>query len=215
MQVEKVEFETYADGMNTTLKGYVPLSRHKELEALLEERVHKSKFEIIKKKIEDFVRIDVYQAHVAKASDDILEIYQRFKPLVSHLTLDTKIKDVKEGLDQHFKGFSIKRDCAKDKADTMRSVNTMRAMIDDQTANISQLKDEAKYLLNEVEKKASSEEIAEMKILFGEMPTRAEVTSVRTDLFDSMQQFTEDNATFKREFEKQNEIIARYDEVIS
>ena len=80
-------------------KTLVPMARHKELEALLEERVHKSKFEIIRKKIEDFVRIDVYQSHVVKVQDDICEIYTRFKPLVSHLTLDSKIKDVKEGRD--------------------------------------------------------------------------------------------------------------------
>ena len=48
-----------------------------------------------------------------------------------------------------------------------------------------------------------------------EMPKREEVQQVRTDLFGSMQQFTEDNNIFKEEHKKQTEILSRYDEVIT
>jgi hypothetical protein len=63
--------------------------------------------------------------------------------------------------------------------------------------------------------KAEAETVEEIEHLMKEMPKREEVQQVRTDLFGSMQQFTEDNNIFKEEHKKQTEILSRYDEVIT
>ena len=46
------------------------------------------------------------------------------------------------------------------------------------------------------------------------MPTKQEVKQVRVDLFDKIEQFSNQSAKFKKEFHKYTKMIARYDEVL-
>ena len=67
---------------------------------------------------------------------------------------------------------------------------------------MSKIQEDAKFLLEEIDKKASNAEIIEMRELMKKMPSKKEVSEIRADLFGSMEQFSADNARFKREFDQ-------------
>ena len=67
---------------------------------------------------------------------------------------------------------------------------------------MSKIQEDAKFLLKEIDKKASNAEIIEMRELMKKMPSKKEVSEIRADLFGSMEQFSADNARFKREFDQ-------------
>ena len=46
------------------------------------------------------------------------------------------------------------------------------------------------------------------------MPTKKDVKEVRNDLFDKIQEFGEQSRKFKKEFQKNTKMIARYDEIM-
>ena len=47
------------------------------------------------------------------------------------------------------------------------------------------------------------------------LPTKEELESMHDTMRDDIVEFRDDNINFKSEFEKQNEIIRRYDEVLT
>jgi hypothetical protein len=44
---------------------------------------------------------------------------------VSHLEIDQKLDTVKEGLDAHFRGFSVKKDCMADKNEVLSRISAL------------------------------------------------------------------------------------------
>ena len=117
----------------------------------------------------------------------------RFKPLVSHLEIDQKLDTVKEGLDAHFRGFSVKKDCMADKNELLHRIGDLVDRLNDQSRDLDTIIKGVKSIESVLPNKAESEDVLYIRDLMDEMPKRTEVQQVRTDLFGSMLQFTEDN----------------------
>ena len=64
-------------------------------------------------------------------------------------------------------------------------------------------------------KKIDSEEFVTIKKYVSELPTHKQVTKLKNYVNDSINHYQEEHQTFKEEFEVQNEIIRRYDEVMT
>ena len=62
--------------------------------------------------------------------------------------------------------------------------------------------------------KVSTKELRDLKGQLDQLPTIPEIREWKKSLKDDIDAFTHDNNVFKLEFEKQNEIIRRYDEVL-
>jgi uncharacterized protein YdaU (DUF1376 family) len=62
--------------------------------------------------------------------------------------------------------------------------------------------------------KVSTKELRDLKVQLDQLPTIPEIREWKKSLKDDIAAFTKDNSDFKVEFEKQNEIIRRYDEVL-
>jgi len=97
----------------------------------MEERVHVRKYDGLLKKLEGYTRLDEYNKFVMHTQEDIQDVYLRFKPLVSHLEIDTKLDTVKQGLDAHFRGFSVKKDCMADKNELLFKCATITERLND------------------------------------------------------------------------------------
>jgi hypothetical protein len=107
------------------MKKYAKISDIRQLEGLMEERVHVRKFNSLQLKLEGYTKLDEYNKFVSSTNADIEDVYLRFKPLVSHLEIDQKLDTVKEGLDAHFRGFSIKQDCLNDKNEVLHRIGLL------------------------------------------------------------------------------------------
>lgn len=57
--------------------------------------------------------------------------------------------------------------------------------------------------------------INEINDFIDKLPTREEVSSMRTFMKNSVEKFSHDNTNFKKDFKDHLAIIRRYDEVIS
>ena len=66
-------------------------------------------------------------------------MYTRFKPLVSHLQMDTRVKGVREDMDKQTRGFSVKKDCQSDKQEIVHLIKSLRNMIEKHNGEIDQL----------------------------------------------------------------------------
>lgn len=63
--------------------------------------------------------------------------------------------------------------------------------------------------------KASTSQIREIMALLEELPTKEETDTLTNKLHDSISTFTKDNNEFKEAYVQQNEMLRRYDEVLT
>jgi len=104
-----------------------------------------------------------------------MDVYLRFKPLVSHLEIDQKLDTVKEGLDAHFRGFSIKQDCLNDKNEVLHRIGLLQDRLNEQSGDLNTILKGVKSLEQIMPNKAESTEVDEIQHLLKQMPKRSEV----------------------------------------
>jgi hypothetical protein len=101
------------------------------LEVAVEERVPLKKFRLLEQKVRTYTAIEMFDAFVSKVEKDQADLYQRFEPLVTSLQVDSKMAEVKQSLDAHFRGFSVKRDCIQDKKELKHEIANLNKSSND------------------------------------------------------------------------------------
>ena len=64
-------------------------------------------------------------------------------------------------------------------------------------------------------KKAEAEDLVEIKRLCSILPTHDNVVKLKAKVDKSVAEFSKENFEFNKQFQNQNEIIRRYDEVLN
>ena len=75
-----------------------------------------------------YTKHEEFRTFIDKTDNDFSNLYERFKPLVSMMEVDSKMKAIKNSLDVHFKGFSMKKECVADKKELSAILLNLRNM---------------------------------------------------------------------------------------
>ena len=89
-------------------------------------------------------------------------MYLRLKPLVTHLEVENKVEKVKRAIDETFKAFSIRKDCVKDKNDTLSMVKGINAKLAELQTDMGNAQDDLMEFRVKIDHKAEIYEVADM-----------------------------------------------------
>jgi len=86
--------------------------------------------------------------------EEISRIQSLFKPLVKNFELDGRIKGVQKEFTRQFAGFSMTKNCKKDKEELTKITNDLDRVLKSHTAGLKKLDEDVLENKTRLEKKA-------------------------------------------------------------
>ena len=181
----------------------------------MEEFINREQFQRMLTKLESYTSLESFNKHRLQLEKDINGFRARFEAVPALGDLTKRTNEIKTWVSELNKMNSQRGNCAKDKADLLKEIETVRLDLqgtrDEQRAQGRAIRSLQDAILGKIERQEMDEVVALVKLL----PSKEEVTELRTHVSSNIARFSKDNTRFTQEFETHLEIIRRYDEVIS
>ena len=170
--------------------------------------------------LEKYVNESTYKIEAAEEYAEVVDY--KFEELREQLTLKSNAKESKAALARlskdvqfYFAQAALKTTCHADKEALEKQISKQGKEIDKLKRAVATLKQRADGHDDDLETKVELEELGDLKELVLRLPNVEEVDEMRAYVSSSIETFQLDNINFNKDFQTQNEIIRRYDEVLS
>ena len=181
----------------------------------MEEFINREQFQRMLIKLESYTTLESFNKMRLQLEKDVNGFRARFEavPALGDLTRSTG--ELKAWVGELNKMNSQRGNCAKDKADLLKEIETVRLDLQGSRDELRTQGRAIRALQDAVSGKLEREEMDRVVELVKLLPSKEEVTELRAHVSGSIARFSKDNARYGSEFDAHLEIIRRYDEVLS
>ena len=181
----------------------------------MEEFINKEQFARMLGRLESYTTLESFNKMRLQLEKDINGFRARFEAVTSSGDLQAATASLKAWVTDLNQMNSQRGNCAKDKSDLLKEIETVRLDLQGTRDELRTQGRAIRSLQDAVAGKIEREEMDRVVELVKLLPSKEEVTELRTHVATNIAKFSKDNAHFAKEFETHLEIIRRYDEVIS
>lgn len=181
----------------------------------MEEFINKEQFQRMLIKLESYTTLESFNKMRLQLEKDINGFRARFEAVPALGDLSRATGELKTWVTELNKMNSQRGNCAKDKADLLAEIERVRLDLQGTRDELRTQGRAVRSLQEAVAGKIEREEMDRVVELVKLLPSKEEVTELRSHVAGSIGRFSKDNTRFAAEFETHLEIIRRYDEVIS
>ena len=207
--------ETAIADIRRDMRQKATLNRLEQVEIHLHDYATKEELRRCRSLLESYTSLESFNKNRMAQDHFNNELRDKMTTLVSQVQLTSDLAETKLWFETLNAENSQKRDCLKDRKDMERMCDKIQQDMKDLRDDHRASKDRIRVLEVNMPEKVEKFALQEVKEFMQLLPTKEEVTSLRTYTRTNIDKFQEDNAEFKEEFDGHLSIIRRYDEVLS